>query len=80
MDSGANPDASTIKKTEIMGANKLRHMYTEPLIFTRKVSAYIPQLLNGKLANLKAGLSKLGNKAVKAVSAKVVYSLMAVAA
>lgn len=53
---------------------------TEPMVFTRKVRAYIPQLLNGKsFAKLKAGLSKLGNKAVNAVSAKA-YSLVAVAA
>lgn len=38
--------------------------------------AYNPQLLNGnKLASLKAGLSNLGNKAVKAVAKKAAYSL-----
>ena len=79
MDSGANPDASTIKK-QSMGANKLRHACAEPLIFTRKASAYIPQLLNGKLfAKVKAAFTNTVDNAIKAVAAKA-YGLVAVAA
>lgn len=79
MDSGANPDAST--RRSLWGRTSFDIYVTESMVFTRKVRAYIPQLLSGKsLAKLKASLSKLGNKAVNAVSAKAYSLTMAVAA
>ena len=76
MDSGASPDASTISQYGgELGSTYFMKLYN----FARKVSVN-PQLLNGnKLASLKAGFQKLGNKAVKAVANKAAFAFAAAA-